>query len=317
MTELQPHSSLAEHSRRLAIRHLWGRLFEFAGLAAILIGLVVLGLLFYDVARDGLPRLIPCHTQAALPFVNCDFQTTLKFLTSFPSRNPERAGIASALVGSLYMIGLMVVFAFPLGIGAGIYLEEYAPKNWLTNLIQINIANLAGVPSIIYGLLGLQLFVRFLGDFTGGRSVLSGALTMALLVMPIIIIATREAIRAVPNDIRLASLALGATRWQTIVHHILPYAMPGILTGTILAISRAIGETAPLITIGALTFIAFLPDGVTSPFTVLPIQIFNWVSRPQKEFADAAAAAILVLLILLLGMNAAAILLRNRFDRRW
>jgi phosphate transport system permease protein len=215
------------------------------------------------------------------------------------------------------MVGLMILFAFPIGVGAGIYLEEYAPKNWLTEAVQINIANLSGVPSIIYGLLGLQLFVRFLFDFTGGRSVLSGALTMALLVMPIIIIATREAVRAVPGDIRLASFALGATRWQTVRYHVLPYAMPGILTGTILAVSRAIGETAPLITIGALTYIAFLPDGITAPFTVLPIQIFNWVSRPQQGFAEAAAAAIVILLVILLTMNAAAILLRNRFDRRW
>ncbi len=304
-------------SGELRWRYLQGRVFEALGLLSILVGLIMLALLFYSVARDGLPRLIPCQTSQAFPFLECDFAATWRFLTSFPSRRPEDAGIASALVGSAYMVGLMVIFAFPLGIGAGIYLEEYAPKNWLTSLIQINLANLAGVPSIIYGLLGLQLFVRYLFAITGGRSVLSGALTMALLVMPIIVIATREAIRAVPDELRQASLALGATRWQTIRYHILPYAMPGILTGTILAVARAIGETAPLITIGALTYIAFLPDSLRSSFTVLPIQIFNWVSRPQQGFYQAAAAAILVLLVFLLSMNGLAIYLRNRFERKW
>ena len=306
-----------EVSRNLRWRRGKGYLFEALGLLSILVGLFVLFLLFYDVMRDGLPRLIPCRGQAAFPFFQCDLSVTVKFLTSFPSRRPEDAGIASALVGSVYMIGVMMLFSFPIGIGAGIYLEEYAPKNRLTHLIQISLANLAGVPSIIYGLLGLQLFVRALYNITGGRSVLSGALTMALLVMPLIVIATREAIRAVPDEIRQASLALGATRWQTVWHHILPYAMPGILTGAILAVSRAIGETAPLITIGALTFVAFLPEGLRSPFTVLPIQIFNWVSRPQPEFAHAAAAGIVVLLVILLSMNATAIYLRNRFERRW
>ncbi len=307
----------SERSSFLRRRHIRGRLFEIISLLAVLVGLVMLALLFYDVARDGLPRLFGCQPAAGFPGFTCDLSVTEKFLTSFPSRRPENAGILSPLVGSIYMVGLMVVFAFPIGIGAGIYLEEYAPRNWLTSLIQINIANLSGVPSIIYGLLGLQLFVRYLFNVTGGRSVLSGSLTMALLVMPIIVIATREAIRAVPDEIRQASYALGATRWQTVWHHVLPYAMPGILTGTILAVSRAIGETAPLITIGALTYVAFLPEGITSPFTVLPIQIFNWVSRPQQGFADAAAAAIVVLLVILLTMNAAAILLRNRFYRRW
>ncbi|GAB4481869.1 MAG: phosphate ABC transporter permease PstA [Anaerolineae bacterium] len=313
------HSSQNDSAHRSFIRqrHIRGRLFEIISLLAVLAGLVMLILLFYDVARDGLPRLFGCQAAAGFPGFTCDLSVTEKFLTSFPSRRPEDAGILSPLVGSIYMVGLMIVFAFPIGIGAGIYLEEYAPRGWLTNLIQINIANLSGVPSIIYGLLGLQLFVRYLFNITGGRSVLSGSLTMALLVMPIIVIATREAIRAVPEEIRQASYALGATRWQTVWHHVLPYAMPGILTGTILAVSRAIGETAPLITIGALTYVAFLPEGITSAFTVLPIQIFNWVSRPQQGFADAAAAAIVVLLVILLTMNAAAILLRNRFDRKW
>ncbi len=304
-------------TQNLRQRRLKGYVFEVLGLAAILIALGMLAMLFYNVLGDGLPRLIPCTAQEAFPFFRCDLSVTVKFLTSFPSRRPQDAGIASALVGSVYMIGVMMLIALPIGIGAGIYLEEYAPKNRLTNLIQISLANLAGVPSIIYGLLGLQLFVRTLFNITGGRSVLSGALTMALLVMPLIVIATREAIRAVPDDIRQAALALGATRWQMIWHHVLPYAMPGILTGAILAVSRAIGETAPLITIGALTFVAFLPEGLRSPFTVLPIQIFNWVSRPQAEFARNAAAGITVLLVILLSMNALAIYLRHRFERRW
>lgn len=283
---------------QLARRHLKGRLFQAIAFAAICVGLIMLALLFYDVLRDGLGRL------------------SWQFLTSFPSRRPERAGILSALVGSVFMVSLMTVFAFPIGVGAAIYLEEYAPKNWLTDLIQINVANLAGVPSIIYGLLGLEIFARWLAAYTGGRSILTGSLTMALLILPIVIVSAREAIRAVPDDIRLAALALGATKWQTVRSHVLPYAMPGILTGIILAISRAIGETAPLITIGALTYVAFLPDSLKSQFTVLPIQIFNWVSRPQAGFHTNAAAAIIVLLAVLLSLNALAIFLRYRFEQR-
>ncbi len=292
-------------------RHRVGKIFELLGLASIFVGLIVMVVLFIDVFRDGAYRLLPCTLSDG-----CDFQQTITFLTSFPSRRPEDAGIASALIGSIFMIAMMIVLVFPIGVGAALYLEEYAPKNWLTDFIQINIANLAGVPSIIYGLLGLQLFVRFLVGFTGGRSVLSGSMTMGLLVMPIIIVAAREAIKAVPNELREASLALGATKWQTIVNHILPYSLPGILTGTILAVSRAIGETAPLITIGALTFIAFLPEGPTSPFTALPIQVFNWVSRPQPGFYNAAAAGIIVLLVILLSLNATAVLIRDRLYRQ-
>ena len=203
--------------------------------------------------------------------------------------------------------------AFTFGVAAAIYLEEYAARNWIARIIQINIANLAGVPSIVYGILGLEIFVRYLAL---GKSVLAGGFTLALLVLPIVIIASEEAIRAVPPSIREGGLALGATRWQTIWRLVLPQAFPGILTGVILAVSRAIGETAPLIVMGALTFVPFTPDGPMSRFTVLPIQIFNWVSRPQEGFHEAAAAGIIVLLVVLLSMNALAVLLRNRFQRR-
>lgn len=281
---------------RLNLRLRLGRGFEVLSLAAITLGLIMLSVLILDIILDGYKWLRP------------------EFFTEFPSRFPERSGLRSALQGSLWMIGLTALMAFPIGVGAAIYLEEYAGDNWFTRFIEINISNLAGVPSIIYGLLGLGLFVRGLEL---GRSVLAGSMTMALLVLPIIIVAGREAIRAVPSSIRHASLALGATKWQTIQNHVLPYAMPGILTGTILAMSRAIGETAPLITIGALTYIRFDLKGPLDLFTVLPIQIFNWVSLPKAEFQELAAAGIIVLLAVLLGMNALAIILRNRLQIRW
>ena len=258
-------------------------------------GLAFLAILIIDVVSDGGGRL------------------SWQFLSNFPSRMAEKAGILSALVGTVWIMGLTALFAVPLGIGAGIYLEEYGKKNPLTRLIEINIANLAGVPSIIYGLLGLGVFVRLMSL---ERSLLTGALTLSLLVLPIIIIATRESLRAIPYSIKEASFALGATQWQTISRQTLPAAMPGILTGVILALSRAIGETAPLITIGALTYIAFLPHSVFDPFTVLPIQIFNWVSRPQEAFATNAAAGIIVLLILTLMLNSIAIYLRHKYQKR-
>jgi phosphate transport system permease protein len=212
-------------------------------------------------------------------------------------------------------LAVTALVAFPVGVGAGIFLEEFSSKtSLLTKIIEININNLAAVPSIIYGLLGLQVFVRLMQPITGGRTVLAGGLTLAVLVLPIIIVSTREALRAVPDSLRQAGFALGATRWQTVREHILPLAMPGILTGTILALSRAIGETAPLIVIGALTFVTFLPDGLQSSFTALPILIFNWVSRPQQDFHDNAAAGIIVLMIVLLTMNSIAVYLRNRFQ---
>ena len=237
-----------------------------------------------------------------------------QFLTSFPSRRPEEAGIFSAWVGTLYVMFLTAAIALPLGIGAAIYLEEFASRNWFTRLVELNINNLAGIPAIIYGLLGLQVFVRW---FRMGESVLAGACTLAIMSLPVIIVASREALRAVPVSIREAALALGATRWQTVRDHVLPLAIPGILTGTILALSRAIGEAAPLVTIGALTFVAFLPKSPLDPFTVLPIQAYNWVSRHQPEFHRNAAAALIVLLALLLLMNSIAIYLRNRYQQRW
>jgi phosphate transport system permease protein len=260
----------------------------------MLLALAALGALIYNVLSDGLGRL------------------SWQFLTSYPSRRAEQAGILPALVGSMYVIGLTAMIAVPLGVGAAVHLEEYGGTGRISRLIEINIANLAGVPSIIYGLLGLGLFVRM---FAMGQSVLAAGCTMALLSLPVIIIATREALRAVPKSLREGSYALGATKWQTIWHQVLPAAFPSILTGLILALSRAIGETAPLITIGALTYVPFTPDSVWSPFTVLPIQIFNWVSRPQAAFAENAAAGIVVLLALLLVMNATAIVLRDRLQR--
>lgn len=237
----------------------------------------------------------------------------LGFLDAYPSRIPERAGIKSALIGSLWMMGLTALFSVPIGVGAAVYLEEYAERGWFLRLVQTNIANLAGVPSVIYGILGLGLFVRFAAL---GRSLLAGALTMSLLILPIIVISTQEALRAVPQGVREGAFALGATRWQVVWSHLLPAAAPGILTGIILSLSRALGETAPLIMIGALTFVAFLPESVMDAFTVLPIQIFNWTARPQDEFRGLAAAAIIVLMIFLMGMNLSAILLRNYFESK-
>lgn len=276
-------------------RKLFGAMFAVLCGAATLVGVTSLAVLLWDLAADGLPRLDG------------------RFLTSFASRFPERAGVKAALAGSVWLLGLTALFAFPVSVAAAIYLEEYAPRTWVTRLIHLNIANLAGVPSIVYGILGLTVFVRTLGL---GRSIISGALTLSVLILPVIIIASREAIRAVPSSIKEAAYALGATRWQVVSTQVLPMAMPGILTGTILALSRAVGETAPLILVGAVGFIAFTPKGLGDPFTVLPLQIYNWISRPQAEFHELAAAGILVLLILLLTMNSAAILLRNRYQTR-
>jgi phosphate transport system permease protein len=269
--------------------------FSVLAFATLLFALITLTALVIDVLTDGAGRL------------------SWQFLASLPSRRAEDAGIYHALAGSVWVIVITAALALPLGVAAAVYLEEYGTNSRLARFIEINIANLAAVPSIIYGLLGLGVFVRFMGM---GRSVLAGGCTLALLALPVVILSTREALRTVPKSIREGSYALGATKWQTIWHQVLPMAVPGILTGLILSLSRAIGETAPLITIGALTYIPFAPDGLASPFTVLPIQIFNWVSRPQVAFKENAAAGILVLLALLLAMNAAAVFLRDRFQRQ-
>ena len=278
-----------------ARRQLMDLAFQGLALLVLCIALVSLGALIFDIWSDGASRL------------------SWNFLTGFPSRRAENAGVWHALTGSVFVILVTGLLAVPIGVAAAIYLEEYGGRSFAARIIEMNITNLAAVPSIIYGLLGLGLFVRALGM---GRSVLAGASTLALLVLPVVILSTREALRAVPPSIREGSYALGATKWQTVWYQVLPVALPGILTGTILALSRAIGETAPLITIGALTFVAFAPDSIWSPFTVLPIQIFNWVSRPQRDFQVNAAAGILVLLALLLTMNAAAIWLRDRYQKK-
>ena len=275
-------------------RRVKARVFRTICMTLTWLCLVLLAVLLVHATREGLPWL--------------DWQ----FLSEFPSRFPDRAGIKSALFGTLWLISFTALFSIPIGVAAAIYLEEYARRSRINSLIEVSIANLAGVPSIVYGILGLTIFVRWLAL---GRSVVAGAMTMSLLILPVIIIASREALRAVPDSIRQAASALGATPWQTIRHHILPSALSGILTGTILALSRAIGETAPLIMIGALTYVAFVPEGPMDAFTALPIQIFNWVSRPQQEFHELAAAGIVVLLVVLLLMNAAAVLIRHRSQR--
>lgn len=282
--------------------------FAMCGLLAMLFVLLTLVALVIDLAMTGVPRL------------------SWEFLQNFPSRLPERAGILSAWVGSFAIMLTTACVAIPIGVAAGVYLEEYAPKNFLTALIELNILNLAGIPSITFGLMALGLFVY---KFQLGQSILTAGLTLGLLVLPIVIVTTREAIRTVPSSIREASFALGASKWQTIWDHVLPYSSGGILTGVIISLSRAIGETAPLITVGALTFIAFLPTPPLSgafpflsfqwlkdPFTVMPIQMFNWISRPQPEFHVNAAATGVILLLMTLAMNGIAIYIRYRFRRK-
>lgn len=281
--------------RNLQKRHRKSRLFRRLCAGITWLSIALLAVLLIRIGMDGIGWL--------------DWQ----FLNSFPSRFPSRAGIKSALVGTLWMSVLVAVISIPIGVSAALYLEEFAGRGRLARFIELNIANLSGVPSIVYGILGLAIFVRF---FMLERSLISGALTMSLLILPTIIIASREAIRTVPHSIRYAALSLGATRWQTTWSHVLPASFPGIMTGVILALSRAIGETAPLIMIGALSFVAFLPQGPMDSFTALPIQIYNWVSRPQPEFHELAAAGIIVLLVVLLLMNAAAIYIRNKTERR-
>lgn len=289
-------------------RKLVERLFVLFGLATLALIVVVLLLLFGRLLVDGLPRI------------------DWNFLMSFPSRRPGDAGILSAWVGTSLIMLVTIMAGVPIGVAAGVYLEEYSPRNWMTDLIEVTVTNLAGVPSIIYGLLALGAFVYLFGL---GDSILTAGLTLALLILPVVIVSTREAIRAVPVHIREAAYGMGATKWQTVIHHVLPYSMGGILTGVIIGLSRAIGETAPIITIGALTFIAFLPpapvtsqppfvsfDWLHSAFTALPIQMFSWVSRPGEEFLHNAAAAGVVLMLMTMAMNAAAIYLRYRLRKR-
>jgi phosphate transport system permease protein len=279
----------------LSTRRRMSRQFAWLCGAAAFLGVALLAILLIDLVWQGIPSL------------------NFKFLTQFPSRFPDQAGIKAALWGSIWLVGLTAVISIPIGIGGAIYLEEFARKNRFTRFIQLNISNLAGVPSIVYGMLGLVAFVRLMKL---ERSVLSGALTMSLLILPTIIVASQEALRAIPNTMRYAAFALGGTRWQTVRDHVLPAALPGVLTGIILSLSRAIGETAPLIMTGALTYVAFVPSGPMDAFSALPIQIFNWTSRPQHAFHSLAAAGILVLLIVLLVMNSVAIALRFRFQKR-
>jgi phosphate transport system permease protein len=305
--------SMAISSRTRTLRAIirshkrWDAAFGVLGLLAMMVGVLTLAALFTNMAVDGIPRL------------------TGDFFTSFPSRRAGQAGILSAWVGSVLVMLVTALFAVPVGIAGAVYLEEYAKKSWFTDVIEINITNLAGVPSIVYGLLALGLFVYVFGL---GQSILTAGLTLGLLILPIVIVTTRESLRAIPQHVREGAYACGATRWQVIGDHLLPYATPGILTGVIIALSRAIGETAPIITIGALTFIAFLPpvpftgeppagmfDWLFSPFTVMPIQIFNWTSRPDPAFQQNAAAASFVLVFMTLGMNAIAIWLRYRLRK--
>jgi phosphate transport system permease protein len=306
MSTLAPSTAEIRGLIRKAKR--WDAIFVALGIIALGIGLITFVALFLDMLIDGWARLRP------------------EFFTEFPSRRAGQAGILSAWIGTTLVMIVTAVVAVPLGVAAGVYLEEYAPKNWMTDIIEINITNLAGVPSIVYGLLALGLFVYAFGL---GQSIQTAGLTLALLILPIVIVATREAIRSVPGVIREASYAVGATQWQTVKDHIVPYSLPGILTGVIIGLSRAIGETAPIITIGALTFIAFLPpapvqadppfvnfEWLDSPFTVLPIQMFNWISRPTPDFHVNAAATGLVLIAMTITMNAAALVLRYRSRRR-
>ena len=295
--------------RALIVKHKrWDLIFATIGVLALMVGVLTFASLFAGMAIDGAHRL------------------SLDFFTSFPSRRPEQAGILSAWVGTTLVMVVTAVTAVPLGVAGAVYLEEYAPKNWVTDVIEIDVTNLAGVPSIVYGLLALGLFVY---QFGFGQSILSAGLTLALLILPVVIVATREAIRSIPAVIREGAYALGATKWQTTADHILPYSLPGILTGVIIGMARAIGETAPIITIGALTFIAFLPpapfsgdppaglfDWLFAPFTVMPIQMFNWTSRPEAAFHQNAAAAGLVLVVMTLSMNALAIYIRYRLRKK-
>jgi phosphate transport system permease protein len=280
---------------KIKVNRLKDQAFRYLGIFCTMFGIVVLGIFILNILSDGLSRI--------------DWD----FITNLPSRRASKAGILTAWTGTAWILGLTAIIGVPVGVAAGIYLQEYGQKNRMARLVEINIANLAGVPSIIYGLLGLQIFGRVMQL---GGSLLAGAFTLALLILPIIIVATREALKAVPKSLREASYGMGATKWQTTWYQVLPAASGGILTGIILALSRAVGETAPLIVIGALAYVPFVPSGPMDEFTVLPIQIFNWVSRPQEEFLINGAAAIIILLLITFVMNGIAVYLRNRWQRK-
>ena len=282
--------------KRMNGRLVVNMIFKGLFMAATILALLALVVLLYRIVSQGYSHL------------------SLDFLTNFASRFPEKAGIKAALIGSLWLMAVVAPTSIILGVGSAIYLEEYAKQNRLTTFIRLNISNLAGVPSVVFGLLGLTIFVRALSL---GNSILAAGFTMSLLILPVIIVASQEAIRSVPKELRDASLGMGATKWQTVVNIILPAAIPGILTGSILALSRAIGETAPLIVIGVPVIIQFLPRGVFDTFTALPIQIFDWASRPQQEFQVVAAAGIIILMIFLLIMNSIAVIIRNKFQKRY
>ncbi len=283
----------------MSTRYALDRAFSVLVAVAALVGIVVLAVLLVDVIRDGSSML------------------SLEFLTSFPSQIfPENGGVYPALIGSVWLLGLTALISVPLGLGAAVYLEEYAQDTPINRIIEINISNLAGVPSVIYGLLGLGLFVQLLAPVTGGGSVLTGALTLSLLILPVIIVATREALRAIPASIREGGFALGATRWEVIRSHLLPMALPGALTGVILALSRAVGEAAPILVVGVSLYQTYLTRGPFDGYMALPTQIYDWISRPQQIFQDSAAAGIVVIMVVLLLVNSVAIVLRNRFQRR-
>jgi phosphate transport system permease protein len=299
--QAQPASIVLRSQGRVARRQLISRLSRYILLTATLAGICVLGVLGYETISTGWERLFPPAT-------------AWEFLTNYPSRLAERAGLRSSIFGTAWVLGLTVVMALPVAVGTAFWIEEFAPRNRFVTIVKLNLANLAGVPSIIYGVLGLAIFSRYLGL---GPSILAGALTLSLMILPMMVIASQEAIRQVPPSIRDASLAVGATKWQTVWSHVLPGAMPGILTGVILAVSRAAGETAALIMIGAFTFIAFDNTSPFDDFTTVPIQIYNWTVRPQAAFQTNAAAAIIVLMVAVLSLNLLAAVMRERFRRSW
>ena len=289
-------SIISKRQKLHAVRVLRDRIFVVGFALAVIVGILGLAALLFDVLIDG------------LPFMN------INFLTSYASRKAENSGILAPLAGTIWIVGMTALFTIPIGVGTAIYLEEFASKNRLNRLIELNIANLAGVPSVIYGLLGLALFVQFL--FNGSRNVTAGALTMTLLILPIVVIASQEAIKAVPSSYRHAAYAMGANRWQVVKAIVLPQAIPGMMSGIILALSRAIGESAPILIISSLVWVTFIPTSPDSKFTVLPLQIFTWISQPQHSFRGIAAAAIIVLLIVLLSMNGIAIWIRSKYQSR-